>query len=346
VEAAVFRGPFDIRLETVADPRIEESTDAIVRILASGICGSDLWSYRGLEEAPEGQVMGHEWLGVVEDLGTDVDTLDEGDVVVAPFAFVDGTCAACRRGQPSLCEQGGAWGWGLDVGGGQAPRIRAVFADATLVKLPAGSDQDASLLARVLPLTDVLPTGHYAAVCAGVGPGATVAIVGDGAVGLCAVLAARRLGADRVFLLGRHEDRLRIGERFGADAVLRADDAGIETVRDETGGGADAVLECVGTQEALDSALRAVRDGGALGYVGMPATSPALPVPSLFERAISFRGGFAPARAVIPELLPDVLEGSLDASPVFTHELDLASVADGYRLMHEREAVKVLLRAG
>lgn len=348
MDAAVFRGSGDVRLETVADPRIEDPTDVVVRISSAGICGSDLWSYRGLEEVEAGQVMGHEWLGVVEDAGPEVETLRPGDLVLAPFWYSDGTCPACRRGQTALCERGGAWGFGLEVGGGQAQAIRAVFADTTLIKLPPGIDEDASAVRRLLALTDVLPTGHHAAVSAGVGPGSTVVVVGDGAVGLCAVLAARRLGAERIFLVGRHDERLGVGRDLGADATLRADaepDAA-ETIVEQSSGGADAVLECVGTQEALDVALRAVRDGGAIAYVGMPVTSPSLSVSTLFERGLSFRGGFAPVRTYMPELLPEVVEGSLDPSSVFTHELELAGVADGYRLMDEREAIKVLLRAG
>jgi threonine dehydrogenase-like Zn-dependent dehydrogenase len=346
VEAAVFRGPRDVRVERVAYPALEAPTDVVVRISAAGICGSDLWGYRGIEEVEAGQVMGHEWLGVVEEVGSEVRTLRAGDLVVAPFWFADGTCRACRHGLSTLCDNGGPWGFGLEVGGGQAEAIRAPFADATLLKLPPGTDAASGALKRVLALTDVLPTGHHAAICAGVRPGTTALVVGDGPVGLCAVLAARRLGAERVVVAGRHGDRLALAERFGADATVRADADAAEAVLEATGGGADAVLECVGTQEALDLALAAVRGGGGIGYVGMPTLAPTLPVAELFERSVSFRGGFTPAREYMPELLAEALDGSLDAGPIFSHEVDLQHVGEGYRLMHEREAIKVLVLTG
>jgi len=343
MNAAVFKAAHDVRVERVPVPTVREAGDAVVRIAAAGICGSDLWGYRGIEPVEAGQVLGHEWLGVVEDVGTAVETLRPGDLVLAPFWSLDGTCPACQRGQSTLCDRGGAWGFGIDVGGGQAQAIRVPFPDATLIRLPKGMNLDVAMLQRLVALTDVMPTGHHAALCAGVEKDSTVLVVGDGAVGLCAVLAARRLGAGRVLIVGRHEERLRVAVEFGADVTLRDDDDAFEGVREHAGGGADAVLECVGTKDALDLAVRCVRSGGGIGYVGMPTMNPTLSVSQLFERSISFRGGFTPAREYIPDLLSDVLDGSLDPSPIFSHQVDLAHVADGYRLMDERTAIKVLV---
>lgn len=345
MRATVFHGPGDVRVEEVPDPRIVNPTDAVVRVTQACVCGSDLWFYRGISKTFQpGWRTGHEWMGVVEEVGPEVTTMKPGDTVLAPFVYSDGTCEFCARGLQTSCLNGGGWG-GDEGDGGQGEVVRAPLADGTLVRVPSDVSDDEELQVRLLPLTDVMSTGHHAAVSAGVGSGSVVAVVGDGAVGLCGVLAASRLGAERVIALGHHEDRLEVARRFGAtDVVTARDDEAVEQVREMTGGGAASVLECVGVQSAMDTAVRIARDGGLVGYVGVPAGVEALDLRTMFGRNIGLRGGVAPARAYIPELMTDVLEGRLDASPVFDQVVDMGGVPAGYAAMDNREAIKVRIR--
>ncbi|MFF2144943.1 zinc-dependent alcohol dehydrogenase family protein [Kitasatospora sp. NPDC058190] len=343
MRATVIHGPNDIRIEEVPDPVVRHPTDAVVRVVNACICGSDLWAYRGVAPRTAGQRIGHEFLGIVEAVGPEVRDFRPGDFVVAPFVWSDGSCDFCREGLHTSCPQGGFWG---EVGsdGGQGEAVRVPFADGTLVRLPEETAGEEKLLPGLLALSDVMSTGHHAAVTAGVRPGATVAVVGDGAVGLCGVLAARRLGAGRIIALGRHEARTAIARAFGATDVVaeRGDDA-VEAVKELTGGqGAHAVLEAVGTEESMRTAISIARDGGAVGYVGVPhGGSAGIAIGQMFDRNVSLNGGVAPARAYIPELLPDVLSGAIDPGLVFDRTVDLDGVPDGYRAMDDRTALKV-----
>ena len=342
MRAAVMFGARDVRVETVPDAHLIEPTDALVGITCAAICGSDLWPYKTMEHSETGRRMGHEFIGIVEAVGSDVRTVKAGDLILAPFLYSDGTCVFCREGLHSSCLHGGRYGWdGVD--GGQGEAIRVPLADGTLVVLPVGRDDE--LMPSLLTLTDVLATGHHAALSAEVGPGRTVAVVGDGAVGLCGVLAARRLGAERIILLGRHPDRIAIAQAFGAtDVVSERGDEAVERVRELTDGfGAHSVLECVGLEQATTTALSIVRPGGAVGRVGVPQEE-SLPeaVPTFFGN-VTIAGGPAPARAYIEELLPDVLEGRIEPGLVFDRVASLDEVPDGYRAMNEREAIKVLI---
>ncbi|MEU9078387.1 zinc-dependent alcohol dehydrogenase family protein [Kitasatospora sp. NPDC048538] len=343
MRATVIHGPNDIRIEQVPDAVVQRPTDAVVRVVSACICGSDLWAYRGVAARVPGQRIGHEFLGIVEEVGAEVTGFARGDFVVAPFVWSDGTCDHCREGLHTSCPQGGFWG---EVGsdGGQGEAVRVPFADGTLVGLPKEAAGEEKLLPALLALSDVMSTGHHAAVTAGVRPGSTVAVVGDGAVGLCGVLAAQRLGADRIIALGRHEARTAIARTFGATDVVaeRGADA-VEAVKALTGGqGAHAVLEAVGTEESMRTAISIARDGGAVGYVGVPHGGPAgVDIAQMFDRNVSLRGGVAPARAYIPELLPDVLSGAIDPGLVFDRTVGLDGVPEGYRAMDERTALKV-----
>ncbi len=343
MRATIYHGPGDVRVESVPDPIIEQSTDAIIRITHACICGSDLWFYRGLDNWQPGWRAGHEWMGVVEEVGSDVRTIKKGDRVLAPFAFSDGSCEFCGKGLQTSCIQGGFWGGKNN--GGQAEAVRAPLADSTLVVIPKAVENDQSLLTAIMPLTDVMSTGHHAAVSAGVSHGSTVAVVGDGAVGLCGVLAAKRLGAARIIILGHHEQRLEIARQFGATDVVtsRGEDA-IGAVLEMTQGGAESVLECVGSESSMASAIAIARPGGAVGFVGMPHGSGTINLPRLFMSNITLRGGVAPARAYIPELLTDVVGGKLDPSPVLDMTIELDEVPKGYAAMDNREAIKVMVR--
>ncbi|MFC4019953.1 zinc-dependent alcohol dehydrogenase family protein [Micromonospora sp. GCM10011542] len=343
MRATVIHGPNDIRVEQVPDATVRHPTDAVVRVVLACICGSDLWAYRGVAARQPGQRIGHEFLGVVEEIGAEVTSVRRGDLVVAPFVWSDGTCDFCREGLHTSCPQGGFWGEpGSD--GGQGEAVRVPYADGTLVALPAEAAGDDRLLTALLALSDVLATGHHAALAAGVRPGATVAVVGDGAVGLCGVLAARRLGAEQIIALGRHTARTDIARTFGAtDVVSERGDAAIAAVRELTKGqGAHAVLEAVGTEESMRTAISIARDGGAVGYVGVPhGGSAGVDIRQMFNRNVRVGGGVAPARAYLPELLGDVLAGRIDPSPVFDRSVSLDEVPDGYRAMDDRSAVKV-----
>ncbi|WP_438304492.1 zinc-dependent alcohol dehydrogenase family protein [Streptomyces sp. HUAS TT11] len=348
MRATTIHAPFDMRVEDVPDPVVQVPTDAVVRVVQACICGSDLWAYRGESSRKPGQRIGHEFLGTVEETGSEVTGVRRGDLVVAPFVWSDGVCDYCREGLTTSCEHGGFWG-SVGSDGGQGEAVRVPFADATLVRLPKEALSDGRLLSALLTLSDVLGTGHHAALGAGVRPGATVAVVGDGAVGLCAVLAAKRLGAERIIALGRHEVRTDIARRFGAtDVVAERGDAAVEAVRELTHGqGAHAVVEAVGTEQSMRTAVNVTRDGGAIGFVGVPhGSSSGLDLGVMFDRNIALRGGVAPVRTYIPELLPDILDGAIDPSPVFDRRVGLEGVPDGYRAMDERTALKVLVTHG
>jgi threonine dehydrogenase-like Zn-dependent dehydrogenase len=342
MRATLMYGAGDVRVEEVPDAALREPADAVVRVLRSCICGSDLWPYWSMPPTEHGRRMGHEFLGVVEDTGAEVSGLKAGDVVVAPFVWSDNTCDFCREGLQTSCRHGGQWGGDLD--GGQGEAVRVPQASGTLVKLPGGVDE--ALLPSLLTLSDVFCTGHHAAVKAGVSPRTSVTVIGDGAVGLCAVLAARRLGAQRILLMGHHKERTDLGREFGAtDVIAERGAEGIERVRELTGGdGTHAVLECVGTREAIEMALGVARAGGAVSRVGAPQYAE---VPMDFGtllRNITLTGGVAPARAYIEDLLPDVLDGRVEPGRVFDRTIGLDETPDGYRAMASREALKVLIR--
>jgi threonine dehydrogenase-like Zn-dependent dehydrogenase len=338
MKATVMYGAGDVRVENVPDARLVEPTDALVRVTRACICGSDLWPYNQMEHTDAGRRMGHEFIGVVEQVGADVRTVKPGDVVVAPFAWSDGTCVFCREGLQTSCLHGGWWGGDLD--GGQGEAVRVPQADGTLVVLPVGEDD--ALMPSLLTLSDVMGTGHHAALAARVAPGHTVAVVGDGAVGLCGVLAAKRLGAEQIILLGRHPDRIVLGRDFGAtDIVSERGDEAIERVRELTGGlGAYSVLECVGHDLSMQTALGIVRPGGAVGRVGVPQHEQIPTTMAAFYDNVTIGGGPAPARAYIEELLPDVLEGRIEPGRVFDRTGSLDDVPEGYRLMNERDSIK------
>lgn len=343
MRATLIYGAGDIRVENVPDPRLVETTDALVRITRSCVCGSDLWPYKLREQTATGDRIGHEFIGVVEDVGSDVSGFIRGDLVVAPFLISDGTCEFCRQGLQSSCRQGD--GWGGDGDGGQGEAARVPLADGTLYKLPVAEDD--ALMPSLLTLSDVFPTGHHAAVSAGVRQGSRVTVIGDGAVGLCAVLAASRLGAEQIILMGRHETRTQLGREFGAhEVVAERGDEGSTKVRELTGGdGTSAVLECVGTEDALEMGIGAVRAGGTVSRVGVPQYEKGrLDFPNVFFRNVSIGGGVAPARAYISELLPEVLNGTIQPGRVFDRTIGLSETPEGYRLMNDREALKVLIK--
>ena len=345
MRATVFHAAGDVRVEDVPDAAILEPSDAIVRVTHACICGSDLWFYRGDAKWKPGWRTGHEFMGIVEDVGRDVRSVKKGDRVFAPFAYSDGTCEFCRKNVQTSCEHGGYWG-GADNDGGQGEAVRAPLADGTLVKIPDGAAGDEGLLAAILPLTDVMGTGHHAAVSAGVHARSLVAVIGDGAVGLCGVLAAKRLGAERIVMFGRHDVRLDIARRFGAtDIVRERGDEAVARALELTSGGPDAVLECVGNEASMAMASGMARPGGTIGFVGVPyGSQKGLNLGRMFGQNIALRGGVAPVRAYADELLADVLAGRLDASPVFDRTVDLDGVPDGYAAMDGRKAVKVMVR--
>jgi threonine dehydrogenase-like Zn-dependent dehydrogenase len=347
VRATLIHGPRDVRLEEVPDPTIQRPTDAVVRVVASCVCGSDLWPYRGVRPTEQPRRIGHEFVGVVEEVGADVRTVRPGQFVVASFTVQDNTCRHCRNGVHTSCERGSGWGGddaeGVFADAGQGEYVRVPLADGTLVAMPDTPGED--LLPGVLSLTDVMGTGHHAALSAGVRPGSTVVVVGDGAVGLCAVIAARRLGAERVVAMSRHESRQALARELGAtDVVAERGDEGAAAVRDLLGGiGADHVLECVGTKESMQQALDTARPGGRVGFVGVPAGGPELPVRQMFGTNVGVVGGVAPVRAYIEELAPEVWSGAIQPGKVFDLVLPLAEVAEAYAAMDERRAVKSML---
>jgi threonine dehydrogenase-like Zn-dependent dehydrogenase len=341
MRAAIFNEPGSVTVGERRDPVIAEPTDAIVRVVQACVCGSDLWYYRGETPFEPGPI-GHEFIGVVDDVGADVVSVKKGDFVIAPFAYSDGTCPHCRRGIHTACLGGGFFPMNGD--GGQGEAVRVPVADGTLVPVP-GSGHSDDMLASLLTLSDVMATGHHAAVCAEVKAGDTVAVVGDGAVGLSAVLAAKRLGAGRIVALSRHADRQELAKEFGAtDIVAERGEEATERVMELTGGiGVDGALECVGTGQSMATAISIARPGSIVGYVGVPH-GVELPVPKLFYTNKGVRGGPAPARAYIPELLEDVLAGQIDPGRVFDFATGLDGVGEAYAVMDERRAIKSLLR--
>ncbi|WUD77499.1 alcohol dehydrogenase catalytic domain-containing protein [Streptomyces sp. NBC_00510] len=335
----------DVRVEETRDPVVEQPTDAVVRIVRSCVCGSDLHPYRGMPAADGPVPMGHEFLGVVEETGSEVSGLRRGDLVVSPFAFADGTCAYCREGLQTSCPRGGWYGAG-GVGGGQAEAVRVPQAQGTLVKLPTGVDQ--ALLPSLLTLADVYGTGFHAARQARVRSGDAVTVIGDGAVGLLAVLSAKQLGAERIILMGRHRDRTDLGRFFGAtDVVPERGEEGVARVRDLTGGhGTRAVLEAVGHMPAYETAVGVVRPGGVISRVGVPQyTDAPVGFGSLFGPNVTLTGGPAPVRPYVDELLPAVLDGTVEPGRVFDRTVSLDQVPEGYRAMDRRDALKVLITA-
>ena len=342
MKAAIFNGAYDITVGDRPDPRIESPTDAVVRVVRGCVCGSDLWYYRGINEHKVGSI-GHEYIGVVEAVGDEVHTLSIGDLVIAPFTFNDGTCPVCRAGFQSNCIHGGAFGNG-DIDGGQGEYVRSPFADATLVKVPGSSFSD-DQLASFTALSDVMCTGYHAAVSAMVGPGDTVAVVGDGAVGLCAVIAAKKLGAARIVALSRHEARQNLAREFGATDIVdgRGQDAVDAVLKLTEGVGVDRALECVGTDQSIDTAVGITRPGGQIGAVGVPLYEK-FSYQDLFWKNVGIRGGVAPARQYIPELLDDVLAGRINPGKVFDLTVELDDIAEGYAAMDERRAIKSLVK--
>ena len=343
MKAAIFNGPGNVTVGQRPDPVIEQPTDAVVRVVLGCVCGSDLWYYRGESQHAAGSI-GHEFIGVVELVGSAVSGVKPGDLVIAPFIFSDMTCPHCLNGSTISCPAGGNFGNGM-FDGGQGERVRVPQAQGTLVPVP-GSGHGDPVLRSLLTLSDVMATGHHAAVMAGVKRGDTVAVVGDGAVGLCAVLAASRLGAGRVIALSRHPERQKVAMEFGATDIVeaRGQDA-VDAVLELTGGiGADAALECVGTEQSIRTAFDAARPGSVVGIVGVPHGQP--PFAQAFFRNVGWRGGPAPARLYIPSLLADVLDGVINPGLVLDYETDLDHIADAYQAMDERRAIKSLIRVG
>lgn len=337
MRGTILYAPGDVRVADRPDPTVVEPTDAIVRTVATCVCGSDLWPYRGADPVRRPRNIGHEFVGVVTDIGSAVRSVAPGQFVVGGFLYSDNTCANCRAGFQSHCVNGG----GYD--GCQSELIRVPQADGTLVATPGEPDEE--LIPDLLALSDVMSTGWHAAVCAGVRPGMTVAVVGDGAVGLSAVLAAAELGAERVIVMSRHAARQRLAEEFGAtDIVSERGDDGVAVIKKMTDGvGADAVCECVGTGESTGQALRSARPGGGVGCVGVPHGVD-LPPRQVFFSNVGIRGGPAPVRQYLPDLLTRVWDRRILPGKVFDLELPLEQAADAYRAMDRRDAVKVLLR--
>jgi len=344
MRATLIYGAGDIRVEDVPDPILKETTDAVVRVTTACVCGSDLHPYGSMKPEDGPARIGHEFIGVVEDIGSDVTSVEKGDLVVAPFAWSDGTCDFCREGLQTACEHGGFWARdGID--GGQGEAVRVPFADGTLVKLPV--EETSPLIPSLLTLSDVYGTGWHAAVKGGVTERTTVTVIGDGAVGLLAVLSARQLGAEQIILMGRHESRTELGRVFGAtDVVAERGDEGIAKVRELTGGqGSHVVLEAVGHLPAYQQAYGVVRPGGTISRVGAPQYEQApIGFGSLFGGNITLTGGPAPARAYVETLMPAILDGTVDPGRVFDRTVGLEDVAEGYRAMAAREALKVLVR--
>jgi threonine dehydrogenase-like Zn-dependent dehydrogenase len=337
MKATVLHGPRDVRFEEREAPKILAPTDAILRLSATCVCGSDLWSYRGINAVSQPTPMGHEYCGIVEEVGGAVKSVKPGQFVVGSFATSDNTCPNCRYGYQSSCMRREF------MTRAQAPILRVPLADGTLVPTPDVPPAD--LVPGLLTTSDVLGTGWFAADAAAVKPGSTVVVVGDGAVGLLGVLSAQQMGAERIILMSRHETRTKLGREFGAtDVVAERGDEGVARVMDMTKGvGADSVLECVGTQQSMMQAIRCTRKGGHVSYVGVPH-GVELDGQELFFAHVHLHGGPAPVRRYLPKLIDLVLDRKIDPGKVFDLTLPLEQVAEGYRAMDERRAIKTLLR--
>ncbi|MFF4316210.1 zinc-dependent alcohol dehydrogenase family protein [Streptomyces sp. NPDC001507] len=336
---AVIHAPGDVRVEERDAPKIIHPTDAVIRTVATCVCGSDLWDYRGINPVTAPTPMGHEYVGVVEEVGDQVTLIKPGEFVIGSFFASDNTCEICRAGYQSSCVHREYVG----AGGAQAERLRVPFADGTLVATPDPPSED--LIPSLLAASDVLGTGWFGSVAAEAGPGRTVAVVGDGAVGLLAVLAARQLGAERIIAMSRHEDRQKLAVEFGAtDIVTERGDEGVAKVKELTGGlGAHSVVEAVGTQESMMQAIRSTRPGGHVGHVGV-AHGVQLPGEELFYSHVHLHGGPAPVRRFLPQLIDLILNRTIDPGKVFDLTLPLDQAADAYKAMDERRAIKALLR--
>lgn len=337
MKAVVMRAPGDVVVEEADTPRVAQPTDVVLKLAAACVCGSDLWPYRGHNKVDHRR-MGHEYVGTIVEKGEDVATLEVGDFVVGSFMLSDNTCEICQAGYQSRCVNAG------EYTGSQAQYMRVELADGSLVKVPGGEPSDPDRLADYLAASDVLGTGWYAAVAAQAGPGKTIAVVGDGAVGLCAVLAAKTLGAEKVIVFSRHEDRAALAREFGADVVIaERGEEGAAQVRELTGGyGAHGVCEAVGTQGSMDQALASVRPGGYVGFVGV-SHDQTLDGSDLFGREIHLEGGPAPVRRFLPELIERIQAGEIQPGRVFTARMPLDDAAEAYRAMDERREIKVLL---
>ena len=342
MRATIMHKAGDVRIETVPDAAIIHPTDAVIRITRACICGSDLWPFHDMAEGR--RAMGHEAIGVVEDVGSAVRRIRRGQLVIMPFAYSDGGCLFCDEGLHTSCTHGGFFGVGGDAGGAQAEALRVPLADGTLFPLAVGEDD--ALMPSLLTLSDVMGTGHHAAICARVAPGKPVAVIGDGAVGLCGVIAAKRLGAQQIIMLGRHEARKALAREFGAtDIVAERGEEAIARVRELTGGhGVHSVLECVGAEQAITTSLGIVRPGGAIGRVGVPHYGPQDVSGAVFYHNVAISGGPAPVRAYIAELLADIMEGRIEPGRVFDRCIGLEDVPEGYSAMDRREALKVMIR--
>src|SRR6266568_3137149 len=336
MRGAILYAPGDVRFEERDDPRIIKPTDAIIRMSATCVCGSDLWPYRGFNPTAEPSPMGHEYCGIVEEVGREVTSVKPGQFVIGSFFASDNTCPICRAGYQSSCQH-------AEFVGGQAPVLRVPLADGTLVATPGVPSKD--MIPSLLSTSDVFGTGWFAAEAANVKPGMTVAVVGDGAVGLLGVLSAKQMGAERIIAMSRHEARQKLAREFGAtDIVTERGDEGVARIKDLTDGiGADSVLECVGTQESMKQAIGSTRKGGYVSYVGVPH-GVQLEGQELFFAHVHLHGGPAPVRRFLPKLIDLVLNGKVDPGKVFDLTLPLEQVAEGYRAMDERRAIKTLLR--
>ncbi|WP_420310464.1 zinc-dependent alcohol dehydrogenase family protein [Streptomyces sp. YS-B37] len=337
MRGAVIHAPGDVRFEELADPEIVNPTDTIIRTVATCVCGSDLWDYRGINPVTEPHPMGHEYVGIVEEVGGDVTSVKPGQFVIGSFATSDNTCPNCRNGYQSSCLHREF------MSTCQAEYVRIPNAEGTLVATAGQPDE--AVIPSLLALSDVMGTGWYAAVAAEVKPGSTAVVVGDGAVGLSGVIAAKELGAERIIAMSRHASRQKLATEFGAtDIVTERGDEGIARVKELTGGiGADSVLECVGTQESMLQALRSTRPGGNVGFVGVPHDVE-INGEELFYSHVGLRGGPAPVRRFLPDLIERVLDGRINPGKVFDLTLPLDQVAEGYKAMDERRAIKSLLR--
>jgi threonine dehydrogenase-like Zn-dependent dehydrogenase len=339
MRGAILYAPGDVRVEEREDPRILAPTDAVIRLPATCVCGSDLWPYRGIAPLDGPSPMGHEYVGIVEEVGSEVRNIKLGQFVIGSFFASDNTCPICQAGYQSSCIHR----QGVGENGAQAEYLRVPLADGTLVATPEIPSAD--LIPSFLAASDVLGTGWFGAVAAEVGPGRTVAVVGDGAVGLLAVLAARQLGAERIIAMSRHESRQKLALEFGAtDIVTERGDAGVARIKEFTGGlGAHSVVEAVGTQESMMQAIRSTRPGGHVGYVGV-AHGVELPGEELFFSHVHLHGGPAPVRRFLPELIDLIWNRQIDPGKVLDLSLPLEQAAEGYKAMDERRAIKVLLR--